>query len=635
MNLNKWMRKYGNVLLMIFMAGLLVAFLLPPEFFNVRGRAAASARVGEAFGEPVTANDLSSARALSSLVTGVGLGMPRGLTELHVHLLREEARRAGVSIGNDYVKEQLATLENIDERLRRLNERLHMSYDDMYAAIGEWIAINRLANVQTAALGTSLPRLKHQFATQRQEADVLASVLLAEAFIDDVPEPTDEELQAFFEAARTRFTNHTEDGLSFGYRRPDRVKIEYLTVDPARIKETLRIREAEAREHFEQNPEQYTKQVPAAAEDAGQPNATETVPMTFEEAEEQVKDDLREERAVAAAQRLVNELRQAAVAPWFATPRGEDGFNEPPPEGSLLSFEELANRPANPFPVQRGVTDFLSLEELRRQRPRLARLSVTQGQGRVTLPELAFRVPALYEVPDNPAPGQTLVLSIDEPSPVMVASRGRRQPGGGGQAYFFRVIDVRPSSPPESLDDGEGLRQQVIEDWKLVQAYQLAEEQARRLADLAGQNGLAAATGTAEVLQQMLVVEDEQSQTTQRARRLFTPSEAPAFTRARQFLAGGIRPPADLAEEIFAAEDLGAQPLSERIFVAGSPVSQAWIVAQVEQINPVYEQQFEQQRMQLLQQSLGMELRFLQGQWFNPASIEARAGFRRQEARAG
>jgi hypothetical protein len=633
MNLNKWMRKYGNVLLMIFMAGLLVAFLLPPEFFNVRGRAAASARVGSAFGEPVTANDINSARQLSSLVTGVGLGMPRGLTDLHVHLLRQEARRAGISIGNDYVKEQLATLENIDEQLRRLNERLHMSYDDMYATIGEWVAINRLANVQTAALGTSLPRLKHQFATQRQDADVLTSVLLAEAFVDDVPEPTEEELQTFFEAARTRFTNHTEDGLSFGYRRPDRVKIEYLTVDPARIKETIRIREAEAREHFEQNPEQYTKEVPVA-EDGGQPTATETVPMTFQEAEEQVKDDLREERAVAAAQRLVNELRQAAVAPWFATPRGEDGFNQRPPEGSLLSFEELANRPANPFPVQRGVTEFVSPEELRRQRPRLAQLSVVQGQGRVTLPDLAFRVPPLYQIPENPAPGQRFVLSIDEPSPVMLTRGGRGQPAGG-QAYFFRVVDARPSAPPESLDDGEGLREQVIEDWKLVQAYQLAEEQARRLADLARENGLEQATATAEVLQQMLLLEDEQSDTTRRARNLFTPSEPPLFTRARQFLGGGIQPPPSLAEEIFAAEDLGAQPLSERIFVAGSPMSQVWLVAEVTQVNPVYEQQFEQQRLQLLQQSLGMELRFLQGQWFNPESIEARAGYRPAQPMAG
>jgi hypothetical protein len=351
----------------------------------------------------------------------------------------------------------------------------------------------------------------------------------------------------------------------------------------------------------------------------GQPGTE--VQLTFEEAEEQIKQQLREQRAIEAAQRLVNELQIAANQAWLGRELGEDGFRAMPPQDVLVDFETLAQRPENEYPVRYESTEFLSASELQRM-PNLGQASVRQGSGRLTAAELAFNVPGLFSLPEDATPGSVPTLNLYQPSPVMVETP-RQRGAMPRQSYFFRVVDVKPSAPPESLDAIEGLRATVVRDWKTKQAFAIAEEQAQLLAEQAQDVGLQAAVAQADILRQMMTTINPNDPTAPPTPAQLNVRPVNTFSRQRHMIPGiGSIP--GLAERVFALESPADAPLAERVMVEAAAPRQAWVVLQVNGIAPVYEERFEQQRPRLISQTMGMDVQLIIFEWFNPERIEQR-----------
>jgi len=634
MRLNKFLRKNSRTLILVFMSLLLVAFLVPQTIQGIgQARQGAKAEVGKAYGRAVTTEDLERLRNEWRVISGLSPFDQSLPTEelINLYLLWEEAERAGIRVGREEVKKWLGERRVPDATLQRIQQRTSYRYNRIYDVIGKWLAANRLAALQARGVCTSLPRQEIAYRDTTQKADVRISAINTRAFVHMVPEPTEEELQAFFEECKGRVSEHTEQGFQFGYRDPDRVQIEYLTVNPEKIKRSITITGLQVKHFFEDHPQRYQKPDPSASKPTG--GRPPMVPMTFEEAEKLAREDCRAQRAIETAQELINDIHAEAHRPWATTVREEDGFSKTP-EGELVSFEALRDKYSTKYEVEYGQTELLSAPNLR-YAPGIGMSGFALESGQAArVFDLAFRVKGIIE--EDPKDGLP-IYNVGEPADV-VFKLGRSWQSRiwiTGQPYVYRVITIAPSAPPESL---EPLREDLIRDWKLVQAHKLAGEQAERLAERAGEIGLEAAAQEATELRAILAAGARAA--TQPAVGTAAPAMPPYVqhlepTSPADFkrTTTQIRPVGpiseDIARDIFALADVPPSETTPAHRVQAIPVTNQimWIVAELVDVDPVYAGPFEKQLVETSRSSMLGDQGTFQDEWSSQDNIHARAGF--------
>jgi hypothetical protein len=633
------MRDNSRTLLMVFMSLLLVAFLIPN---TIQGMSSAERqykrRFGQAFGHQITEKDIDQARGDLAVLRYAGLAqLPEG-AELQYYLLEREAAHAGVRVGRDEAKAYLLELsqrnptwQQPDERLKAIQRSTRRSYEQIYDTIGRWLAIDRLGAFQATGWVDTLPRQALAYRDQYQEAVAPLSVVEDKAFLSQVPQPTDEQLQTFFDECKARKTAHTEKELVFGYLQPDRVHVEYLTVDPQKLKGEITVQAVQLRRYFEDHANRYTKPDPLATQPvAGQP--IPQVPQTFEEARDRVREDCRDERAVELAQSLVNDVYNDARRPWAASPRGKDGFVETP-GGAPPSFEELKQKYSTTHEVTYTSTGFMSLEQLKTA-PGIGGAGLRIGQQMLRFPDLAVRVKGLLD--KDPADGKP-VLNVTEPAVVLTyAMDPRTREYTPRQAYLFRVTEIQPSAPPQEMGT---MREEVVHDWMFVQAHELARKQADALAARARQVGLAAAVEQDTELKNLLTAAEQVTSqpvaaplpTPGEYTNMLTPVTPQRLTRSATYIQqpklGVVK---DLPREIFA---LAEQPVSEadphRAAVLPLASQYRWVVVELVEIKPLYEGAFEKELAATVQdeQSRSDDMRSFARLWGNQASVERRTDY--------
>jgi hypothetical protein len=623
--INKFFQKYATVLLIVFMSLLLVAFLLPPGMFNGGGGRGAVV-LGHALGEEVTTQDIQRTESILNLAMGLGIER-RSIDPLDAHLLMLEAKAAGIHLGPEFIRDQLANVPNINQVLPILRKRYNLRYEQIYAHVAEWVAIYTMMQQQLGTASPSEPRQILAYRDRMQQANLKCSVIKASDLVRHIPDPTEEELQTLFEAGRDRETAHTESELVYGYRQPAKVKLEVLTVNPAAIRDLVRIRDLEAEGYYETNRDQFmSKPDPDAEGPAPAPRQ-----LTYDEAEDQVKEAMRPAKAIEVAQRLVNQIHRELRAPWIGAEITETGFRVAPRETDQIPFAEIKARfeKTQEYPIDYRSYEFKSQAELNIL-PGLGRARIQSGGVSISAADYAMRVEGLY----TPTEGDGgLSLTLNQPSEVIVATRQARTPGETptSQAFVFRVTAVKPAGPPESLDE---VRPLVISNWRYLQAYDLAEQLATELYDLAQNKPLAAVIPDAKHIQDMLTYDklktgdpnqpEIPNPATTAAIGLLMPSKPANFTRLFQQIDGVPGGSQQLAEEIFAMNDPSGLPLSDRTFLTGNAANQVWIVSQLDGIEPLYEGPFAEQRNMYSQQDMQIAARL----WLDSDAIQARTGWK-------
>ena len=637
MKFNKFVRQNSRTLLMVFMALLLVAFLIPQQFQRGGGAdGRLNVKVGKAFGRDITTADLAQVQDEWKIYGAVrGLSEPPSQAFLQYYLMMEEARRAGIRVGRDEVKTWLQSLPDAENRIRYMQRVSRRSLDQICDVLARWRALELLHGLQSSAIAVSLPREEVAYRDQNQQAVARVIALDDRAFLSLVPEPTEEQLQAFFEECKGRTTAHTDDKLVYGYLLPDRVKIEYLTVDPQRVKSRITIQAVQVKRYFEENRSKYMKPSPLATQPA-EGGQFPQVEMTFDEARDRAREDYRELRAVETAQRIVNDMYTEAHQPWSASTRGEDGFLTPPTSG-IVPFDELQKRFASTYDID-YVQSPLSDRDQIRAMAGIGSASVPLGRQSMSMPELALRVKGILKDPNDGGP----TLDLFEPAPVAFITKTNpaTQERTNQQAYLFRDIQAAPSAPPDSLDP---MRAKVIADWKLVQAHELARAKAEALAARAKEVGLPAAIEQDTELRDFLAAADQAA--TQPA--ASKPSAAP--TRYAQDLTPFT--PVKLTRLVALDRHLiGVPSFPKAVFkLADSPttseaaphaittVSAAgqhkWFVVQLDEVKPIYTGSFEAGLGQLAVTDQRKERDEFATEWTAAENVKERTSFQLEPGR--
>ena len=83
--------------------------------------------------------------------------------------------------------------------LARVRDDRNRSLESIYRLAGAWLSIFEVERLHADALGGSLPRAEITFRDEAQEALVKLAVIESTALLPSVAEPTEEEIQTYFE----------------------------------------------------------------------------------------------------------------------------------------------------------------------------------------------------------------------------------------------------------------------------------------------------------------------------------------------------------------------------------------------------------------------------------------------------
>lgn len=630
MSINRLFRRYTRVLLMVVMSLLLVAFLLGDVISSFRNESF-NVVSGEAFGEPFETSDIMASASVVRVMDAFGLRRPR-MDEIHMFLLLEEARRMGVRVSSAEIA------ASVDARaVASLRDQLGISTDRIHELLAQGLGLDRALAVQSEALLLSTPRAQNAYRNETQTVDVKLSVIDARAFLPRVAEPTDEQLAALFEEGKDRITEHTEEVLRFGYRVPDRVQVEYLTVDPQEAKRRMRVSPRDIEQHYNRNKSRYFRTVPKLAlPETTQPARSqfERIQMTLEEVRPRVEAEVRDAKAMRETQRLINRIQRRARRPWLSAALGDDNFLLAPADAADVSFEALAKKFTEALEVKYVKTALLDRTALAAE-PGLGRVSSSGAGGRsLTFADLALKVKGLAtSAKDDAVRG----LNLFEPSSVLFTRKVVGRSFVPYQAYFFRVIALVPSAPPASLED---VRQRLLDDLKLSKAYALAGETAQRLAQRARTIGLEDAAGSDESLKALMAAADLEDRPplpgdapvpppVGRHTRSLGPFEPTSkITRNTQSILRVGRSET-LAEKLFEAAAAATADGERRVIVVSLAQQQKWVVVEIGEVSKLYEDDFAAWREGRREFSLLQNEFFgVYEGWYDADNLEARAGYK-------
>jgi len=491
----KILRKYNKWILGIGGSLLMVTFLFSgtSSLFQPDPRKRVLAEIG---GSNVRAAEFDKAesehRALMTFAPGTMAGLIGIQDGTHWLLITREAEAAGLigeaGDGRDWLPE-LARIEAefsvnrdpqaqlyrqfgmfeqmVDQRASQIMPMLEarkmaaasqgggLTLQDFEQALAKLRGVQRLISAYSEA-----PRFSAQRAAQvgRKLIDAVfveAVVIPSDARIAQVPEATEEQLQAHFEKYRAVEPGTGEMG--FGYVQPQRVKLEWIELNRAQIEASIAVDPLAAYRAWQADRKQFAGEFEADRVKVETLLRSQAVEAVFVEADRVVKAKVR-----SATRRLVIDGGVRRLSPEWETERPRmsdvataivDGVKSA--TGNTIPLPRLVERTEQWIRVpEAGSLEGIGLAEFR------------VGTRSGTLQSL------LGSTHELTGEGNTLMQAR-----VPFDTALRDQPGN---AYFLTVLDARKPAPADSLDE---VRSQVIADARQASAFALlASDQSALLA---------------------------------------------------------------------------------------------------------------------------------------------------------
>ncbi|GIW87350.1 MAG: hypothetical protein KatS3mg108_1674 [Isosphaeraceae bacterium] len=491
----------------------MVAFTLDFSLFRNQGPVRGNPVVFRADGREIRADEVTALkidriRANQFLAAAGGPdGYFGGVSDeemVDAYLLDREGQRLGIPATADVGAQWLR------RELRLPTERFVQIYNDYFAdAAGEirctdtqlLESIARQLRILSVALLPDSPTsggydaylvtpldLYEDFRTEAERVAARAVAFPAVDYLDKVPDPSEEQIRAFFDEHKNRLPDAESD--QPGFKIPRQVQVEYVAADVPQLEETIRARltDEELRSYYNTNAARFPeppRELPVNLF-AGDPEAKLTPPSTdpFYLVRDEVRLALAGERARDEIDDRFNQIRREVMDPFLDRYDLAEEANREARE---------AGRPVTDLPRPVG-SDGRSLLQAAAERlgltyERTPPLDRFAAETTMPIARAQFGTgPAARRIPFADyvfAPRASLYESFELTDPV-------------GRRYLAWKVDDQPDRVPTL----EEVRPRVVEAWKLVQASELARKEAEALADQARLQGgdLAAVAGNRPII---------------------------------------------------------------------------------------------------------------------------------------
>lgn len=618
----KFFRRYKKQLLAVFMALLLVLWLLDDTIRNLgdRGRDDADFVRGQAFGQTIRNRDMADAMREAEILTALRLPWDRmwmnasirqdELTTEEWYLLTEASRRSGYYIPQSSIQEFRQTIPvQLIEGVRKSHKA---SIEEIDRAIQSYLRVQEVLSADLTAVKVSEADVQNFIRQTEEKARVKLVALDYGKFIDPNYNPTDEEIQKQFEQYKDKDPGGPGD--SYGYRLPEQVQIEYIRVLADQLARRQQITDDRAYDYWKTHRNEFLKPVSQPATDSAPASREAPKPYeTFTEAREEVRKRLQNEEAKRQVREIAAELIRKLQEPWQAAPTTQPGgFREPPAaakDRNLYPHQVDAFRAKYPNALIYAQTQLVDRQGLSALGDMAWARALPNTEQQILLSRAAFLVAGLEakreDMPEHTRFFRNLYETAAEP---FIDS--------AGNAYVFRTIDIRPKRVAASAAE---VREQVVRDIRLQRAADQAKQLAEQLAEGARQVGLTEAYRQNEALAKLFG--DQAVRTPQPfSRKQFVPWMG-GLREARVPEAGGD---INFVDRVFSmVSATTTQP--SKVLAYAPEGQQRWLVVELLDIVPVTQAEYAEKRMQAMGQVLTMRrMDFLQD-WFSNESIEARA----------
>lgn len=485
----KFFRKYNKWILGVGGSLLMVVFLIQPVMDMFVPDANSQSR-GTYDGGELTLGDIKAATGDLSVLRQFGLLLDADPDErsgnqdpIRWALILKDAQRLGLNASMREVDQLQLETGRSDADIEQLASRINATPGYIRHAMKNWLIVQSYkellagqshtpANERAAmmrkmltdqqssafyeamAYGTSRlskPLVEHFLQDQGAAVEGRAVVIDAERFVDDVPEPTDEEVASLFEQYKDSLPGLGQP-YGFGYRVPDRVKIEYLSIPMDQAMRVVKVTEADALSHYRSYPERFTSDTAFA-------EGTTPEPKPYDQVRDQVIEDLTTQRAFE----LVEKIAKAAYGYFYEDTRGmakEDDYRVVGDLSKLKTMREVAERLDKEFGL---------LPEVRSAGGAWVNAGDLSGLPGIGQARLADNISVDF---------RSFVLSAKELKPdkdnpllprrLQVGLVGAPMIGIDYTRYLFRLTEAQSTRLPESLDE---VRDQVAKDARLLAAY--------------------------------------------------------------------------------------------------------------------------------------------------------------------
>jgi hypothetical protein len=576
----KFLRKYNKLMLAVFGVLLMITFLIPQAFNNAQDQGAGGATVAS-IGEDDVFTSAERERAQRELrfIEKLGFGFP-GIGPLrspeHWYLLVREADQAGLigtpgSAGID------------DANMVQLVAMTNESPDFIRSSVAKVNGVGSLFNLyQTGGLYSDR-RLMRAAEELMHQATVQMVVLQADKEQGGA-EPTEQQIQDHF--SKHRDADSAAGG--FGYKLPDRVKIEWIKVPVESIREVVRNGEqfngVAQRKHWRRYATDQTKNFPP-------PQDTGPVPDV-------VKNDLLEELTRKQADSIANDAVSRLSMNRRGLPEAE-GYAVLPQDWQTrkLSFQALAQDLQARHHI--ALPEYHSSGD---QWTPLDKVNTLEGLGKASsdrFGNMPIRFDQLVQATKEFNRPRTVV-------PIQKDIAGPSLTGSDGSVYVFRIIDTDAARSPNSVDE---VRDQVIADLKRQAHYDQLAQQGSHLEQEAETKGLMALALEHDApIQRAQVALTDQFSLQQRMQYNLPlssePSPLPVIGRSRSTSEAIIKYVLNLPQDKIADE----LPEEQRTWVVPAPDKLAVLVVRLMQSVPLTQERFVQMAQQsMIQNLVGME----------------------------
>jgi hypothetical protein len=489
------------------LAGILMDELLFPNDRSSTSLITAAKQAIQRYGYRVSDKQLADMHRPSS--------MP---AEIYWILLREEAKGAGIHIRNEEVGQilgkiipQLFNGAGYAPVMQSLINQYRIPEEQILSTFGSLLAVLQYADFICDQENITNSEIRHAAAWQGQSLDATLVQLKAADFADKKMIPSDANMVAQFEKYKGFLKGAISDAnpYGFGYKLPARVQSEYIALKMEDVQAIVKPpTQEEAEAYYQQNrKEQFTRQVRSDPNDPNSPLVTQV--KSYSEVADSIIKQLTRERIITKAEQILLDARNQAEAGQEALAAGGKEPTVEELKAKVGDYEKIAQDLArkNDIALYSGRTGLLTASDIQEDKY-LSRLRLT-GYGHNPIPlsqilfsvrELGDRATTLLFVPNakmyttiGPLRDPTVATAPSLSNQVMaivriVAAEKAAEPADLEVAYSTKTLSLGAASK-EDANDVFSVKKQVLEDLRILAAWETTKERAQEIVALASKDG--------------------------------------------------------------------------------------------------------------------------------------------------
>jgi hypothetical protein len=384
---------------------------------------------------------------------------PAERAEISWILLNAEAQKAGIVVSNsqsaailrDLIPQLSQNRVTAAQVINGVANQMNLANDQILAAYGKLLGILKWADQVCSIENTTLAQIRSLVGHNKNKIDADFVKFPADWFVAKQTQPTDDQIQAQFNAYKDMLPGDITDQnpYGFGYRLPKRVQLEYFYILNDDVKKIAEKTTAEAMEgYYGSNIDQFTDSRPVDPNNPEGEKITET--KTFAEVSEQIRQTIEQQNSEKLTQLIFKDARDMLDAELISLDMEKTAAENI--RKAAVDFATVAAKITEKYklPVHTGKTGLLSSSDFASDNC-LARLRINQAGVQTPLLEAAFDVDPQNAVVPRKV-GVYVPRMWENIGPLKSAFYSEKDYTATMITTLCRVVDVRPSEAPASFD---------------------------------------------------------------------------------------------------------------------------------------------------------------------------------------